>query len=74
MTDWYTSPCVHPNEERPDSINISIQCGNDAFMPFWNIEAARILQGLTQKLMEGEGIPCKLHDTNGNRVGIVKIE
>lgn len=73
MTDWYESPCDHTVGERPESFTLTIDCENDSFNPYWYLELARLLNGITAALLAGESIPTKLRDHNGNTVGKVSI-
>lgn len=73
MTDWYEFPCNREADERPKSFTLSVECSNDAFTPYWYVEVARQLRELSAALLEGESIPKKLRDRNGNTVGSVSI-
>lgn len=74
MTDWHESPCEHDVDARPELFSLTIECSNDSFKPYWHIEVARILTDLSSALLEGDSIPTKLRDRNGNTVGSVSID
>ena len=53
---------------------ITINMNNDAFASDNSaIEVARVLRGISEKLLSGEYPPIILRDMNGNRVGKMKI-
>lgn len=48
---------------------IEIETDNDAFLPDPNVETARILRELAQRLVDEAPAEVTLRDANGNRVG-----
>lgn len=57
-----------------DKITITIHTTNDAFGTYPNLQVARILENLANRLQSGGSMPTKLIDYNGNVVGTVEVE
>ncbi len=61
-------------EVQMKSISIKFSTGNDSFYPSPEIESARILRELADRVEKGHSIPPSIFDMNGQKIGEILIK